>query len=811
MNSDKQAAQAQDETLSNHSNLKARLRTHTQMSNQARLSGNFSVYQDTSVIIGNQANGFFSNFSQIVKQKVFLLSALALSNLFFIITAIQYWASGYEKKVLGVADENQIFLSFAIVCITSPTLGLFFGGIVSAKTGGYEAKHSILVCFVFGLLAGIASIPVPMTNDIFYFTLYLWLVLFFGGAILPSLIGIIITSLPHHLRGSANSMTNLITNLFGYLPAPAVYGLIFENYKETNNRLAMQVIIYSSFIGCLLLVFAMYFRYMQKAKEELMDISKERKTSLISANSNLTNNLAKLYNPNSAINMNNYEGGFNKQNEGDEESSSNSDHSGDLDGGEGGDNRENCSAKSGSKNSSSNSAGDKSNKTNSSKSNNNKSKDKNKKGKKQSDDFSNYLSSNDNKGNNSSKRKNKERKNQTNSPSRNSFDVTLVEENSELFNSSSQANLLVSKNYSQSTINNSRTDSKNRNNDKADRSTSSKNSENGVPATKKAIGANPNFNYNKYLQENVFNVAENEVSNADLNPKLKAGFESNDDNENSKAAKNTRKQFLNPEANNNGALNSKNAYGKNYSYLNNSSTDNKNLNSNNNIASNLNLNSAYSNPVSIKTPNFNFVGTCSNENFFLEEKERLGNFPNLNAVNSSNTEHDNLGHGSKFALNSNIGSAGKKENEREFQNKQNLNKNGIPNASLYESGEDNRIKFSYESADNNRSEYSLFNPIKNNLGSINKNFENKNNYEDMNPSEIKNSEVEKELQINQNTRNASLLIGKSNDVIENVESKEKLAGYEQEEILISEQSMDFENSKYNQDASNSFQKFDDYI
>ena len=150
------------------------------ISNQARLSGNFSVYQDTSVIMSNQTNGLFSNFTQIIKQKVFLLCALALSNLFFIITAIQYWASGYEKQVLGVADENKIFISFAVVCITSPTLGLIFGGVVSAKTGGYESKHSILVCFIFGLLAGIAAIPVPITNEIFYFTLYLWLVLFFG-------------------------------------------------------------------------------------------------------------------------------------------------------------------------------------------------------------------------------------------------------------------------------------------------------------------------------------------------------------------------------------------------------------------------------------------------------------------------------------------------------------------------------------------------------------------------------------------------------------------------------------------------------
>lgn len=751
-----------------------------------------------------------------------MLCALALSNLFFIITAIQYWASAYEKKVLGVADEDQIFLSFAIVCITSPTLGLFFGGVISAKTGGYEAKHSILVCFVFGLLAGIAAIPVPITNDIFYFTLYLWLVLFFGGAILPNLIGIIITSLPHHLRGSANSMTNLITNLFGYLPAPAVYGTIFEKYKETNDRLAMQVVIYSSFIGSFLLVFAMYFRYMQKAKEELTNFSQERKTSLISANSNLTNNLAKLYNPNSAININNYENTIDKDFEQEDEGSSSSSSNSDCDNNTGDkiqnkQQRENRSDNSGGKSRISNDSNNKS--KSKSKNANNSNSSAALVSAKSHNDFADYLSANNNskknkdviKNNNSDDKKKKQLQ-KTNSPSRKSFDVTLVEENSELYENSPQANMLVAKNYSQSAINNVSIDSRT---NKKDRSASSNNnSENSVGGPTARASANPNFNYNKYLQENVFNVpAENEDSN-NHNLNLNVEYES-DKNSNANVNaenKNKRKMILKAEADsnlsNNGVLNSKNIYGKNYSYLSNSNSNTNNNNNNNN----LNLSSAYLNPVSIKTPNFNFVGNNSNENSFLEEKERLGNFPNLSAVVNSNSNYnsigDYLGHGSNFALNSD----GSIVNKSEIFNKQNHNSKSAaanPNAN-YESSDDNKIKFSYESADNNRSEYSLFNPMKNNLAEINKNLESKNNSDELrNENKILN---EQKIKFdNPNIQNASLFVGKSNAAENEKESSDKLASYEQEDILISEQSVDFDNSKYNAEASNSFKKFDDYI
>jgi len=773
---------------------------------------------------------------------------LALSNLFFIITAIQYWASAYEKQVLGVTDENKIFISFTVVCITSPTLGLFFGGMVSAKTGGYEAKHSILVCFIFGLLAGIAAIPVPITNDIFYFTLYLWLVLFFGGAILPNLIGIIITSLPHHLRGSANSMTNLITNLFGYLPAPALYGLIFEKYKETNDRFAMQVIIYSSFIGSFFLVIAMYLRYVQKAKEELINVNnvsgnslKERKTSMLSANSNLTINLDKLYNPNSVINVNHYENSCVKEQQREEgTSSSNSDNSLEFNANYAEEEQKQDKKQlqqQGSENSSSNRSRSKS--SDNSNNSNYKKKNKNAKnqlnlsssvmdlgGAKSDNEFANYLSGgaannnfksnvnhknhNVNNVNNIDKKK-KQQLIKLNNQTKKSFDDTQVKEDSE--------------------VNNISLDSRNNNSNKKFKSGSCNNNrENtafGVSATNKA-SANPNFNYNKYLEENVFNVtAENE--NQDSCLKLISDKESK---RNYNAESNKHGKLIIPKAEadsniiNTGVLHAKNIYGKHYSYLNNdinNSDNNGNSNSNSNNH-NSNLSSTYLNPLSIKTPNFNFVGNSS-DNFFLDEKEGLSNFPNLGlgggvVKSSDNYNGDDLEQGSEFALNGNSDN-NSKVNKNEILNKQYHNTSKTRN-NAYESSEDNRMKFSYESADNNKSEYSLFNPIKYNLSALGskKNLEEHHNItihigndNDNDDNSDLNSNVnsykvsgEKLLELNSGkNQNASLIVGKVKD------ETEKLEIFDDTEILISEHSVDEDHLKYNQEASNSFKKFDDYI
>ena len=67
------------------------------------------------------------------------------------------------------------------------------------------------------------------------FILFTWLAFFFGGAIMPILTGIIITSLPQHLRASGNSLQLFFGTLLGYLPAPYIYGAL-EDYFDDGGK-----------------------------------------------------------------------------------------------------------------------------------------------------------------------------------------------------------------------------------------------------------------------------------------------------------------------------------------------------------------------------------------------------------------------------------------------------------------------------------------------------------------------------------------------------------------------------------------------
>ena len=88
----------------------------------------------------------------------------------------------------------------------------------------------------------------------FYLVFFMfWLLLFFGGFILPTITGIMINTVPANQKTSANSIANLSYNLIGYLPAPSIYGAVSS--ISGSPRLAMGSVLYMTLIIQALLVF----------------------------------------------------------------------------------------------------------------------------------------------------------------------------------------------------------------------------------------------------------------------------------------------------------------------------------------------------------------------------------------------------------------------------------------------------------------------------------------------------------------------------------------------------------------------------
>ena len=202
----------------------------------------------------------FQKFCFIIKEKVFLFTCISITTLLFISTAIIFWAPDYALNVLK-GDHNLVLTGFVVIALSGPVLGIIIGGAIVQKfAGGYEGKNSIVISLIFACLAFTCSLPFHTINQVEYFGLCLWGVLFFGGCVIPNLQGIMISSLKNEYRAAGNSVSNILQNAIGFLPAPVIYGFIFERTKNSDPKAAMQITLSYSLIGILLIVLALYYR-----------------------------------------------------------------------------------------------------------------------------------------------------------------------------------------------------------------------------------------------------------------------------------------------------------------------------------------------------------------------------------------------------------------------------------------------------------------------------------------------------------------------------------------------------------------------
>ena len=166
-----------------------------------------------------------AKLKSVATNKVFLSLCLSLSGLYFVVTGVQYWTPDYLQNVLKV-EESTVNIFFSVTSFTAPISGVIIGGIVTTSFGGYNTRKAQKLQAYVGSLALFAALPIPWINEFYQVAILFWLLLFFGGFVLPSVTGIMINSVGEYQKTSANSVANICYNLVGYLPAPGLYGFV---------------------------------------------------------------------------------------------------------------------------------------------------------------------------------------------------------------------------------------------------------------------------------------------------------------------------------------------------------------------------------------------------------------------------------------------------------------------------------------------------------------------------------------------------------------------------------------------------------
>ncbi|KAL4453133.1 hypothetical protein ABPG74_015364 [Tetrahymena malaccensis] len=208
--------------------------------------------------------GFFQLMCILWKSKIYVASLLTIALLYFVVTGIQFWMSDYFRVVLK-ADENLVFGTYSFVSLTGPTLGVIFGGIITQKIGGYDHQSAKIMCIIFAVISAGVACPMPFIDAFYASASLVWLLLFFGGAMVPALTGMMLSAIQPELRAFANSNSQTIQNLLGFLPAPSLYGIMND---RVGKRAGMFMLMYSTLLGVVLSICVYIFSVQEKRKQK---------------------------------------------------------------------------------------------------------------------------------------------------------------------------------------------------------------------------------------------------------------------------------------------------------------------------------------------------------------------------------------------------------------------------------------------------------------------------------------------------------------------------------------------------------------
>lgn len=224
-------------------------------------------------------NSFFKNLKLITSNGVFIFSVLYKSQNQFLCCGIGHWLTDYLENSLNIVSSQIKLYSYITIIVGGPMLGLLFGGFIGHYTGGYEKKGALIILCILNLISCIIGMFAPFCDDIFLYNIVMAIFFIFNTAVMPVLTGVILWSMPKHLKGLGNGIASLANNALGKSPAPALYGTIQLHFNETiHPRIGMITLMGYNFVGFFFLVTCSIFRYtttLLKTGTEVFEIKKE--------------------------------------------------------------------------------------------------------------------------------------------------------------------------------------------------------------------------------------------------------------------------------------------------------------------------------------------------------------------------------------------------------------------------------------------------------------------------------------------------------------------------------------------------------
>ena len=206
--------------------------------------------------------GYFGKFKIVILNKCFIFSSFSRASIFFTFKIVHVFLKKYSFEALKYDNEIKFFYYYSLTSILAPSLGSLIGGAICNKfLGGYESRRSIWIILVFGTAAVIFISLARISLDFSHLIVYVFIYFFSVSAFLPTISGYIINSLHKELKGFGSSFDSLITNVFGKLPSPIIYGIINDRHQKEDPKYAWNKSLMVFYAGSICIYLTCFFKW----------------------------------------------------------------------------------------------------------------------------------------------------------------------------------------------------------------------------------------------------------------------------------------------------------------------------------------------------------------------------------------------------------------------------------------------------------------------------------------------------------------------------------------------------------------------
>jgi hypothetical protein len=163
--------------------------------------------------------------------EIYIFMSFGLASLYFVVTGIQFWVTRYLTEVLLV-PRTTVLVGFTVTSVTAPVLGVIMSGWVLDKLGGYKGASGMATackcCAGFAALACAFAIPAALVSDFSVVICCLWMVLLWGGGVVPIASGLVLSSVPEGLQAFSFSLSICTYQIIGYGAGTFLPGLFIQ-------------------------------------------------------------------------------------------------------------------------------------------------------------------------------------------------------------------------------------------------------------------------------------------------------------------------------------------------------------------------------------------------------------------------------------------------------------------------------------------------------------------------------------------------------------------------------------------------------